>query len=769
MAGLYEAPDLSTLKINQFKGSDSSVPEDQIQPYRAAQCENMIPDANGEVRKRPGILYEKALPWAVALDDGEAVVDVLCGKFPLTKGKNKYGYEYGLWHLFQGKYIEVVKNLYTRPTVVQYGDKYIAFCAAGENERQNSHHIVFGYDALESNATVGYAGIIILDENGVTIYTDGGKKRRLVALRDDGSTEWESKDIAPDDDLLTTPIVIAGGNPEGGGSPYQQVNLLNPWVTESFCCTTEKTSDIYLQVPAGCMSYYSYYSGVKDGVGDLDDYNNRWTGGGAYLNNDSFKVEILCPVQMEDTVTGETVETLRWIKRDIAGGDGFRPAVNRLFLKPDNNKNGYYVTDEGVEVTDFAAGTADGGWIGKSPVAGEDNLRITHLRRDFQDNFIRICCVACGTTFGVGGYKDRLFIGGEGGQITRSEADSYRNRVYYSELENPFYIGDLNYIKLEQNCTVMAVDGTADTLAILTDRGTYFVQAAAQDTTEETGYVLDALFTVSAGMRAPAPINYGNTAVLGGEIVYLSKEGVIAVAYKEHFDERYAEHRSALIDRAMAKDQPQRLISLGRFLLVQCAGGVFWLLDENQPNNEGDKPYASHQYEGFRLSWEPCEAVWAEEDVLKLIHGTNLCRWTLGGGEVFHDNFYPEEANETAISAFWETPWLYGNVFYKNKIFMKLGVLIGEVENADTSVMVDGRKNAEPWENLWEYDGTLCVLHYGRIDYRLFTYSTEPGCPVIARKIKIKKAKRVKLRFSNNLIDQPFILQGFGMDYVQED
>ena len=253
-------------------------------------------------------------------------------------------------------------------------------------------------------------------------------------------------------------------------------------------------------------------------------------------------------------------------------------------------------------------------------------------------------------------------------------------------------------------------------------------------------------------------------------MVYLSTEGIIAVASKENYAARYAEHRSAMIDREMLKDGPQEIISLGRFLMIRCTGGVWWLLDENQPNSEGDKPYASHQYEGWRLTGMYCESAFAEDGVLYLVKDGVVYRWTDGTkAEHFHDE-YPNESGdtETAITAWWEIPWIYGSPFYKNKIFMKLGVLLGQLDGADTSVKIEGKKNDEDWTTLWEYDGSLCTFGYDKLDYSLFTYSGKAGNPNRARKIKIKKAKQFKLRFENSYKNQPLILRGYGLDYVQE-
>lgn len=742
MANLSAAPSLSTIKVGQFKGADFSVPEDQIKPYRAAQSENMMPHARGEVRKRPGILWEKSMENYLL--DGGHIVNMIGGKHPVVKRTvdGREWYETKIVAPAAG--ISVIRSDFM-PTVVPYGEKYFIFMTDSDGNLYNT----FSYDEK--------ATLIILADTGHTIYTDAGIRYYQGA---DTNWVWNQEVIRPDDENLTTPTVLHGCDPAGGGSPFQMFNLLNPWVTESFCCTHWQTSVFYLQ----------------SDIYGITDWNVRKTG---TQIADKIMVEVLHPIEEKE---GEgSITVCRWVKRPLSDVDGYRPAANRIYLDPAGNKGISYTKDNG-ETVQVDLGTEESHyWIPATPKEGEDNVRITHWRSDFAKGFMTVCQCMCGTTFGVGNYKDRLFLGGNNRILTQYGAEGHRNRIYYSEMEDPLYIGDLNYIEAEQGCDVMAMNGIDDILAIITDREIIFAQAAAQDV-KETGYVTDARFTISAKTPAPPPANYNNTAVLGGEVVYLSTEGVIAIAYKEHFDERFAEHRSALIERELLKDMPQRLISLGRFLLIQCKNGVCWVLDEDQPNNEGNKPYSSHQYEGYRLTGMYMDYGWAEKGVLKLVYGQAQFYWSDGStGDQYH-NEYGGAGTETAIKAWWETPWIYGTTFYRKKIFMKLGMLLDiptwretasdgsvRVATADTSILVEGKKNDEDWKILWNYDGTLCSFDYDNIDYRLFTYSEKPGVPDITRKIKIKKAMCLKLRFTNDFVNQAFILRGYGLDYVQED
>ncbi len=768
MAGLYSEPNLLRMVVDRFKGVDLSVPEDQMKPYRAAWSENMIPGAVGEVMKRPGVKYKetiKCLATPDATEEGdlssERIVEMIGGQGMVTEIIKNYQFSgrYTLYVNLNDKLCPLAVTT-ERPLVVSCGKKNLVFLVANKEEAIVTNRIsgFINHRSMTGNWTYSKfkAALVVLDDGKVSAYLETGDK---IFLNSAG--KYEFKRIPYDDEYLSVPTIIKGADPAGGGSPFQQINILSPWATESFCCTKTGNNTFYLQ---SIVENVGATTSRLSTEGDLEAI---------------FKVEVLCAIDKNDDGAGHTQTITRWVERpwkcNGKDQDGYRTGANRLFLFPGGNGETDYTDDDGesykVKIgtgdkylwTDSGGNGEEGNYIGATPIEGEDNVRITHWRADFAEGFRKLCTAACATVFGVGGYKDRLFLGG-----CQNNADGYPDRIYYSELEDPFYIGDLNYLKLDDGRKVMALDGTADTLAALTDNGVYLISATAQNNAAETGYVSDALFTVAGHVRAPAPLNYGDTEVLGGEIVYLSKEGVIAIAYKEHFDERFAESRSAMINAQMLKDGPQQLISIGRFLMIRCKNGIWWLLDENQPNSEGNKPYSSHQYEGFRLSGMDAHFAWSDGKKLVISHGSQICTWESDATDHYYDDYTGKETDRTAINAYWETPWIYGNVFYKKKIFRRLGLLL-EIADCNSAVKVEGKKNEKDWETLWDYDGTLCTFDYGNIDYRLFTYFGVKGCPDIQRKIRVKKALRVKFRFSNDFINQTLILRQFGLEYEQEE
>ncbi len=748
MAKLFAAPAVSSIRVSTFKGLDVSAPEDQISLYRAADSLNMIPDASGEVRKRPGIQYSEGKDLE-GLGSYKKVLEIYPQRLLIAEGSGKNTLEgsacsYSLYR-WSGTEWALVAYTVKKPTVVPYGNKLIVFMTNGIFEN-NEPFDSAGDIPEEQRCAVG-----IQEGKELHIYTSEVVKQVYGGAAED----W-----GPDDKYIKTPVCMINCAAEGGGTPHEQINLLNPWVTETFCVTKEAGENTF------------YLNGEADSE-NRDGRANGWEK--AFYKY--FRVRILAPEEGIESfdANGNPVDSPTEGGRDVSSNklkwfervpelqnihDGYRYEFNRLYLYEGGT------TKEGKLVGNAAIYKVPNGCnVQPTPVEGKDNVEITYRRRNFREGFASVCHCMCGGVYGVGGYKDRLFIGG-------SDLDGEKNIVYYSEMDQPLYIGALNYIHSEQGSEILGLNGTAGNLAVLTDRGVALVAGQASEGNAES-YVTDSIYTIGTTIPAPRPIGYNNTATFGGEIVYLSEDGVIAIAAKDNYDERYAEHRSALINRKMLADKPKKILNYGRYLLVFCADGYCWLLDENQPSNDGDRPYSSHQYEGFRMDGFGFDVFYIEDGELRMITDKYVHRWAEGNAaEEYADKVMEPDVGgfkeiTEKIVAFWETPWIYGSNFYRKKRFSRLALLLGEANLGDYQFKVEGKKNDETeWTTIWDYDGTFCTFDYDRIDYGLFSYRTAHACPDVVRKIKIKKALRFKLRFSNDKINQSFVLREFGLDYV---
>ena len=687
----------------------------------------MIPGAVGQIRKRPGVwdagdasISSEFTPenWSYRLIEEKGCCKVVQGIddkiFVVYFSYNSDGIN---------KWKQILRNA-RRPLILEQGDKILVFAA--ENETASDMLIV-------------EERIVRIYSSNLSYYEFRADEEKWV-LFDDGNS------IKYDDKYVKTPIVMHGCDPLGGGTPFEGINLLSPWVTESFCVKKKTVIVNGEEVIQGETTFHLQGEVDADLLLEPEEEDSDVYRGEQL--NDVFCVEVLVSCTVEE---GDG-ETTKWVRRPFEDGgktvDGYRASGNYLWLRPESNKD-----EEGNKI-----GTEHNNKIPPSPIEGQDNVRITYIRKGFRKAFYDLCAAKCATTYGVAGFKDRLFLGG----------GEFNNKIYYSEMENPYYIMESSHIDLEQGSQVMALSGIADHLVALTQKGIYFVSGQVSDG-EGSLFATDALFTVGNLVPAPKPLNIGNVEVFGGELVYLSEDGVIAVTSKDQYSERYAEHRSATVDKKMLADRPRFMLGMGRFLLVFCESGICWLFDENQPNTEGDKPYAAHQYEGYRMDGFDADFAFIDEDgQLMMVKNNRHLKWT-DGTKKEHYKDVNSTGEGTAIKAFWETPWILGTKFYLRKNFRRLGLLPDLLAGVDSVVRVEGKKNQEDWKILFDYDGALCSFDYDDIDYQFFTYATAPKNLDIKRKIRIKKATRFKLRFSNDLINKTLILNQWGLDYVQEE
>lgn len=424
---------------------------------------------------------------------------------------------------------------------------------------------------------------------------------------------------------------------------------------------------------------------------------------------------------------------------------------------------------------------ADGGWEGENSIGnidgnifkfttapgvpvitGEDNVMIVYRRKNWDMSQIANCNIYC--NYGVGGYKDRLFVSGN---------EEYPNYVWYSGMDDYTYFADNAYLTFSDgSCEVKALAGQDMSLAVITNDKCYLVGGTVNDT-ENYEYDPDAMFLVSHVFESAKPAGYQNPLVFNNEIVYMSQFGLAAITPSNVMDERYVQIRS---DRASAHLLNEDLKNLqccvcGDFFVISNGTGRVYLLDGVQFQSTESRPFSYRQYETF--IWElTAKYVWDIEGELHFINGNDIYRLPFGvGGEdedytdILSDGNYP-------VKCYWETPNIYGNDFYNKKSFSKLGILLRKIIGSDkfeinTTVRVWAKRNNDPWKLVKDYDAEQSVFRYGYLNYALFTYHNRGKKYSITKKIKFKKTYNLKLRFENDVPGMPLYLQAFSLEYTR--
>ena len=418
------------------------------------------------------------------------------------------------------------------------------------------------------------------------------------------------------------------------------------------------------------------------------------------------------------------------------------------------DKDGNWVAK--VENTDFTVDRAKGTVTfttapGESPVVGQDNVQITASKvREGYLGTINQCTIAA--VYGVGGSTDRVFLSGNS---DKPGID------WYSNFEDPAFFPDTNYTKLVRD------GGEVTGYAILGNTLAAFINGASDErnvvvrggTLDEDG---DALFRVSntmIGQDAVAPDSFCRT---DKEPLFLTDRGVFAITAEELTGEKYSQERSYYISSALRAAQGKKTASAciyGDFYAL-ALGGTVYLLDLQQKTYERNSPYSSFQYECYYWPGIPAAVLFLDGDAL--CFGTadgKLCRF---GTNVDDVGGYNDDG--AAIDAYWETSDFDGKIFFHVKTFTGLAVRLAAAVNTGVVVYAQVRGI---WKQVFSSGSKARYFDWNYIDFSKFTFSADRTPRTLFGKIKIKKADEVRFRLRNDVLNEPFGLYAFGLQFKE--
>lgn len=414
------------------------------------------------------------------------------------------------------------------------------------------------------------------------------------------------------------------------------------------------------------------------------------------------------------------------------------------------------VWEEKTEGTDFtvdrAAGTVTFSTApGASPVTGQDNVQITAAKeREGYLDTINRCTIAA--VYGVGGSTDRVFLSGNG---DKPGVD------WYSNFEDPAFFPDTNYTKLVRDgARVTGYTVLSNTLAAFIDGASdgrnVVVRSGVLD---ENG---DAVFRVSntmIGQDAVAPDTFCRT---DKEPLFLTNRGVYAITAEELTGEKYSQERSYYIASAIGAAQGREnacACTYGDFYAL-ALDGTLYLLDLQQKTYERNSPYSSFQYECYYWPNIPARVLFLDGDAL--CFGTEdgkLCRFHTNVDDVTSYN-----DDGAAIDAYWETSDFDGKIFFHVKTFTGLAVRLAAAVNTGVVVYAQVRGM---WKQVFASGAKARYFDWSYIDFSKFTFSSDRTPRTLYGKIKLKKADKVRFRLQNNVLNEPFGLYAFGLQFKE--
>ena len=480
------------------------------------------------------------------------------------------------------------------------------------------------------------------------------------------------------------------------------------------------------------------------------------------------------------TSTAAKIPTLTIAKSPTGGGTPFedlnliQPAFIELFAGTETDKV-YSMTFSGLDAvvlveklqsngtwkklsagTDYTADLAAGKVTfttapGKSPITGEDNVRITASRlvAGYAD---RINKCRFGTLFGVNGAADRLFLSGN---------PDFVNYDWHSGQNDPTYWPDTGYSVIgTEKSAIVGYSIINDRLATHKDD-----QADGRNVVIRQGDLVDseAVFPVVNTLQGQGAVATYSFAYLVNEPLFLTKLGVYAITAQDITGEKYAQNRSFFVNGKLLKEEnlQEAFAFVYKDLYWLCINGVAYILDGLQPlQTDKSMPYSTRQYAAFYRTNVPARVMWEREG--QLFFGSpdgRICQ------------FYDDPASQLSYSddgqpiyCCWETPDFSGKLFYKNKTFRFLAVRLAAA--IATSVKLYGRRRGI-WTFIKEDDTRARYFNWQYLDWSKFSWSNDETPQVITTKVRIKKVDKSRFRLENDVLNEPFGINDAAIEYVE--
>lgn len=459
---------------------------------------------------------------------------------------------------------------------------------------------------------------------------------------------------------------------------------------------------------------------------------------------------------------GEQYEALNLLQpkfKELFAGDGSSKAYHLSFSGLDSsnitvrklNSDGSwqtvtnYTCDAQKGIVNFTTAPE------KSPVTGEDNIEITAARtvKGYAD---RINKCRFGILFGVNGAADRLFLSGN---------PDYKNTDWYSGQYDATYFPDTGYSKLgTAKSAVMGYSIVENRLAAHKDEF-----ETDRNVIVRSGNLVDnePAFPISTTIQGPgaiAPFSFG---YLGNEPVFLTNLGIYAITPSDVVGERLSQNRSYYMNGKLMKEanRTEAFACVFKDMYWLCLNGVVYVLDGQQNLGANkNEPYSNRQYACFYETNIPARVMWT--DSVDLYFGTDT-------GAVFKfysalDELGSYQDDGKPIYSCWETPDLYGNLFYKNKRFKYLALQMKP--SATSGVTVYAMKRGL-WGMIWQNFTKARYFNYHQIMYSKFTYSNDGTPRTLHNKISIKRVDKARFRIENAERFEPFGLMQIALEFVE--
>ena len=452
----------------------------------------------------------------------------------------------------------------------------------------------------------------------------------------------------------------------------------------------------------------------------------------------------------DDTLTSYIVE--KGLFTYPGGGVGFDTKINVCL---DWAKAGTEIskTAKGVEVSE---GAVIGGYMTPSgvedfvePAENEDNFCIEYVAESGkQGGAVSKCTI-------MEIFENRIFYSGN---------PDFPNTDWHSELNEPTYVTDLSYTDVGlDSAPIIGYLRTGSEQAILkadSEDATVYMRYRAEDSEG------NAIFPIRQGSSGVGAVSRRAVCTVLDDPMYLSRNGVYAIAQQDISSERALNLRSTRVNNKLRDELNLASAHMtswkGNMLLF--ANGNCYVADTAQKSYAGNKT-GTFEYEWYY--WTNIPAKVATEHQTVLYFGTEdgrICRFnddmTTERGE-FEPSAYSDDGE--AIVAEWATNLSDDGDFMRLKTMKKKGsgIMLKTYLRSGVKVCIRTDKEFER-EILSKSAG---IFNFEDIDFNDFTFNTSEYS-VIPFNAKFKKYKAIQVICRNDKVNQAFGILGIIRRYV---
>ena len=416
----------------------------------------------------------------------------------------------------------------------------------------------------------------------------------------------------------------------------------------------------------------------------------------------------------------------------------------------------------GTETTAFtldrSAGTITFTTAPAAPSAGSaDGLVVLfpHTVEGYADRIDKCTIIS---TYGVG-TNDRVVLSGN---------PDFPNQDWISGLNDPTYLPDLSYSTVGSESTpIRGYCRVGSYQAIVKgDDGSDSSIFLRRAETNDSGEAIFPLQQAIAGVGAVAP---GSFASLLDDPLFLSRNGIYAIASNALTSEKMAQQRSFYVNAQLTGESDladaEAVVWNGMYLLALPDGHVYVMDGRQQKSYRsaslGDFVYECYYWENIPARCWLCAKDGVEEELYFGTENGKICKIS---SDIEGMARYADDG--AAIDAVWATKYDDDGTPALLKTMIKRGCCVTIKPYARSSGTIYFRSDRTGGEEREVAKKDMDILDFTDIDFERFTFNTDDSPQEIFLNRKVKNYKRLQLIVRNAEVNEGFGIFQITKHYV---